>query len=366
MFPLLFGIYIIVVVIQIGYYGLLLSRFSFHKKQHVATEKHPISLLIACKNEEENLKKNFPKLLAQKYPEFEIILVDDASTDATLSVIETFAQKNDHVHFISLPKTDTYFGNKKHALTLAIQKASYDYLLFTDADCMPSSVHWIDNMAAQFVDTKQLILGYGSYQNTGSWLNKLIRYETLLTAWQYFSYALTGYPYMGVGRNMGYTKSFFKKANGFQSHMDIRSGDDDLIVNNTATKKNTAICWQSDSHTVSNPKSTLTEWIQQKRRHITTATSYKLVHQILLGFFFSSQFLFYVLSISLLIIGVNTQLVFFLIGIRFLIYFVGLFPTAKKLNEKDLILWAPLLEFFLIVLQMCIFILNLVQKPSKW
>lgn len=366
MFPIIFGIFIVIVIIQISYYGLLLSRFSFLKERYSNTEKPPISLLIACRNEEENLKKNLPKLLAQEYPIFELILVDDASSDNTLSVIQTFAKKNNHVQYISLTKTNNYTGNKKHAVTMAVRKASYENLLFTDGDCQPASKYWIQNMESQFSEEKQLVLGYGSYEKVAGWLNKLIRYETLLTAWQYFSYALIGIPYMGVGRNMGYTKSLFKNAKGFQGHQHIKSGDDDLFINQMATKYNTAICWRSDSHTVSEPKRTLTEWMQQKRRHITTASSYKPIHQILLGLFYLSQFLFYFLAIFLLIVDYNTALVIIFVGIRFLIYFVGFIPTAIKLDEKSIIFWAPMLEFLLVVAQMCIFITNLVQKPSKW
>ena len=149
MFPVLFGIFIVVVVIQLGYYGLLF-RFSFYRKQYSNKEKHPISILVSCKNEGENLQKTLPKLVAQEYPEFEIILVDDASTDHTLSILKEYSKKYDFVHYVSIPKTDNYGGNKKNALTRAIQNTHYEHLLFTDADCIPRSKFWVENMAAQF------------------------------------------------------------------------------------------------------------------------------------------------------------------------------------------------------------------------
>ena len=365
MFPFLFGIFIVIVVLQLGYYGLLF-RFSFYRKQYSNKEKHPISILVSCKNEGENLQKTLPKLVAQEYPEFEIILVDDASTDHTLSILKEYSKKHDFVHYISIPKTDNYNGNKKNALTKAIQNSSYEHLLFTDADCIPKSKFWAENMAAQFSESKVLILGYGAYKKTTGWLNKLIRYETLFTAWQYFSYALVGLPYMGVGRNMGYTKSLFKKANGFISHENILSGDDDLLVNQMGARDNVAICWQSESQTVSEPEKTFRSWWKQKRRHITTANSYKTVHKVLLGLFYLSQFLFYLVGGLLLLFDFRFQTVLLLVGLRFLVYVAMFIPAARKLNENDLILWAPFLDFILVAAQMCIFINNLVQKPTKW
>lgn len=366
MYSFLILLFFIVVVIQVGYYGLLLSRFSTKKAPKSNQQNYPVSIIVACRNEAENLRKYLPKLLKQQYHKFEIILVDDASQDETLSVMEQYAKKDEKVNYFSIPKTENYTGNKKNAITLAIQKASNEHLLFIDADCEPKSDNWVAKMSINFSKKKQLILGYGAYKKSSGWLNKLIRFETLITASQYFSYAIAGIPYMGVGRNMAYTKSFFSKANGFRNHENIKSGDDDLIINQMATTENTAICWEKETHTISQPKTTFGDWFRQKRRHITTATSYKPIHQLLLGLFYVSQLLFYVLFVLLLILGYKITLLLFLFGIRYYFYFIVMYFSAKKLNEKDLILWLPFLEFFLVVAQLCIFISNLVRKPTNW
>ena len=87
-----------------------------------------------------------------------------------------------------------------------------------------------------------------------SFLNKLIRFETLFTAIQYFSYARWGRPYMGVGRNLAYTSAEFFNQNGFATHLHIRAGDDDLFVNQAANKLNTNICFSENGITRSVPK----------------------------------------------------------------------------------------------------------------
>ncbi|MFD2145882.1 hypothetical protein [Mucilaginibacter antarcticus] len=82
-------------------------------------------------------------------------------------------------------------------------------MLFTDADCKPDSTNWITRMAAHFKGDVQLVLGYSPYFKTGGFLNSLIRFETVKTAVNYLSAALNGDPYMGIGRNMAYTKTLF-------------------------------------------------------------------------------------------------------------------------------------------------------------
>jgi len=363
---ILFLAFIIVIVIQVSFYGALFTQFSYASEQPNSTKENPISVIISCKNEEKNIGILLTHLLKQKYPKFEIIVVDDASNDNTLSIIKEFSNQHKCIQFISIPLTATYSGNKKNAITAGIQKASYENLVFTDADCIPNSTDWISSISSQFSNKKQLVLGYGGYKKLAGWFNKLVRYETLLTAWQYFSYAKIGLPYMGVGRNIAYTKTLFNKADGFESHKHVKSGDDDLFVNQIGNKQNTAICWKKDSHTLSEPKNTISAWLLQKRRHVTTANVYKPIHQFFLGGFYLSQLLFISLSIFLLISGFQVKYVLFLIGFRYLTYYISLIPTTQKLDEKDLIWVAPFLEFFLILLQLRIFITNLFGKPKKW
>lgn len=354
------------VVVQISYYGLLFSQFSFAKEEFKSINKPFVSIIIACRNEAENIQKNLSKILASDYLNFEIILVDDASSDDTFSCMQAFQKDNKNLKILQIPKTATYDGSKKNAITQAIALAKYEHLLFTDADCIPQSNSWISEMVGHFTAKKQLVLGYGAYEKSSEWLNKLIRYETLLTAWQYFSYAKIGKPYMGVGRNIAYTKSLFNKANGFENHQNIRSGDDDLFVNQMATKDNTALSWHVESFTISSPKQSLSSWLKQKRRHITTASSYKMTLQYFLGLFYLSQFLFLGLGIVLLLLNYSIRKVIALVALRYLIYFISLIPAAKKLEERDLILSSVFLELFLIIVQMRIFITNLWVKPKEW
>jgi glycosyltransferase involved in cell wall biosynthesis len=342
------------------------SKFSFSSQEKPTSKKPPVSIIITCKNEAKNLKQNLFHFIKQDYPIFEIILVDDASTDATLSIIKDFKKKYELINYLSIPASNTYQGNKKNAVTQGIAIAKYENLLFTDADCIPNTNNWIFEMSSHFSDQKQLLLGYGAYKKTTAWLNKLIRYETVLTAWQYFSYAQYGMAYMGVGRNMGYTKSLFNEVSGFSSHRDLLSGVDDLLVNQAAKNDNIALIWNPESHSISQPKTNLKEWLHQKRRHITTASHYKKIHQFLLGLFFISQLAFFSLIPLLLYRGKSLKTIGLLIVLRYLVYYISLVPTLKKLKETDLIFWAVFLELFLIVLQMRIFITNLVAKPDKW
>ncbi|MEE9350268.1 MAG: glycosyltransferase [Flavobacteriaceae bacterium] len=324
----------------------------------------PISIIICAKNEANNISEFLPYIINQEYENFEIILVNDHSTDATLEVMQSF--KNEKITLINLTNNSNK-GNKKNALTQGINAAKNEHLLFTDADCKPVSNQWIKEMSTHFTTNKVLVLGYGAHQKIkNSWFNKLLRFETLLTAIQYFSYAKKGIPYMGVGRNIAFTKTAFQSVNGFKKHEHILSGDDDLFVNEIASYTNTAISIGENSFTSSKPHVSFKKWLHQKRRHISTANTYKPLHKFLLGLFYISQFSFWILGIYLIIIGWQTQLVSILMLIRIGFQYLIFGASANKLNEKDLILYIPILELCLISIQMRIFIANLISKPKNW
>ncbi len=364
----IFYAFLLVFCIQLSYYLFIFGRFVFLKSSKATVTTIPISVLICARNEAENLEQFLPSFLNQKYPNYELVLINDGSYDETLEMMESFQKKHPQkINIVNVKQNDAFFGNKKYALTLGIKTATHEHLLFTDADCEPVSENWISEMASRFTEPKSIVLGYGAYRKIkGSLLNKLIRFETVLTALQYFSYANIGLPYMGVGRNLAYTKSLFFNSNGFGTHVHIKSGDDDLFVNQNATKENLALCVSKDGFTVSEPKTAFKDWTLQKRRHVSTASHYKTIHTFLLGLFYSSQLLFWVLATLLLAFGFQWEIVLALVILRIITQLIIINASAKKFNEKDLVLWAPFLEIFLILIQLFIFIKNLFSKPTHW
>jgi glycosyltransferase involved in cell wall biosynthesis len=359
--------FVAVVIIQVVFYVLFFSKFAFSKKKKVSQKNIPVSVIICAKNEAENLKKFLPSVISQDYPSFEIVLINDASNDDTLEVMEHFSKLHDNIKIVNVKSIEAFWGNKKYALTLGIKAATNEFLLFTDADCEPVSKQWIKKMSSHFSNKKSLVLGYGAYAKIKkSFLNKLIRFETLVTAVNYFSFANLGLPYMGVGRNMAYTRKEFFNANGFINHIKIRSGDDDLFVNQIATPQNTAICISNGSFTQSTPKTTFDAWFKQKRRHVSTAKHYKLNHKILLALLYATNLLFWLLAFILLVTLFNWKIVLALFFTRIILQYVIMGASSKKLNELDLIVLVPFLEIFLIIAQLTIFINNLISKPNHW
>ncbi|MCU0326803.1 MAG: glycosyltransferase [Spirosomaceae bacterium] len=247
------------------------------------TKKPGVSIVVAAWNELENLKELLPILEAQEYADFEIIVADDRSYDGTYDYLLFNDGGYSKVIFVRISDVPTHFTAKKYAVTMGIKKATKEIILLTDADCRPTSSQWLAQMVEQLTQGKDIVLGFSPYQYHEGGLNALIRYETFQTAVQYFSFALSKIPYMGVGRNLMYRKELFWASNGFASHLELLGGDDDLFVNQASNKENVAVCISPEAHTISEPKKTWNEWITQKRRHLSVGKRYKFRDKFLLG-----------------------------------------------------------------------------------
>lgn len=354
--------------IQLIYYLFIFTRFAFARAKKSTVETlPPISVIVCGRNEEENFKENLPAVLAQNYPNFEVVAVNDQSIDNTKDVLEHLQDHNPHLNLVNVEENERFWNGKKYGLTLGIKAAQHEHMILTDADCIPASENWLREMATGFTQKqKSIVLGFGAYKKTRGLLNMLIRFETLHSAIQYLSWALWGMPYMGVGRNLGYTKELFFANRGFVPHMHIPMGDDDLFINAAGTRKNATAVFTKDSFTLSEPKHHFADWFVQKRRHIAVSKFYKGYHKSLLGLFGFTQFLFFVSIILALLVQPLPVWVWYGFGVRYLVQYLVFIFSAKKTGDWDVLLLLPFLEVFLLISQLVILLTNTFSKTYKW
>jgi poly-beta-1,6 N-acetyl-D-glucosamine synthase len=148
-----------VVFIVVAAFGVLrllsfigLSVWSVRHEQVFKPEQKyfnpPVSIIVAAYNEEKVIERTIRSLLAARYPEFEIIVVDDGSSDRTSEVVQE--------HFLNHPKVQLIKkenGGKSSALNVGIERAKYEIIVGLDADTQYSP-DAIAAMARHFQDPK--------------------------------------------------------------------------------------------------------------------------------------------------------------------------------------------------------------------
>jgi cellulose synthase/poly-beta-1,6-N-acetylglucosamine synthase-like glycosyltransferase len=353
-------------VIQLFYQLFFFMRLATYKRKPLITKLPPVSLIICARNEDDNLVEHLPLIFAQDYPEFEVVVVNDCSYDNTGDVLEEFSKKHKNLKVITIKEDDYYEHGKKIAVMMGVKGAKHDHLVFTDADCRPSGDQWLKNTASHFAPETEIILGYGPYARTKGLLNKLIRFDAFFIGMQYLSYSLAGVTYMGVGRNMAYRRELFFKMKGFASHYHIRSGDDDLFVNEAASRTNTRVEIDQASFCYSKAKTTYLDWWYQKKRHLETGKRYRFRHKFLLGLFVFSQWIFFGCFIAALCLQFQPYVVGGLVLLRFSVQILTFSIAMKRLGERDLLLLAPFYELFFLLFYPTITISRLFQRKRRW
>ena len=362
------GLYILVSLFLFSLLILFFYDFLFFKltthKSNKKIFKGAVSIVVCAKNEANNLRRLLPILLKQDFAVFEVVLVNDQSDDETSIILEEFAIQYDNLVLVTIDSHITHRPGKKFALTLGIKTAKYDHILLTDADCLPSSKNWVQLICNNF-NSSEIILGFGGYEKKSGLLNKIIRYDTFNVAKQYFSYSLSGFSYMGVGRNMAYNKSLFFDNKGFANHIHIASGDDDLFIQEVAKSDNVAIEMSVDSHTISNVAENWKQWVYQKRRHITAANLYKKKFKFFLALYPNAQLLFWLSFIILISLGYQS-IILILLSLKLCVSYLVHYKPMKQLGSIDLYLMHPFYEIIHIVLQGFFVFLSLASNPKDW
>ncbi len=352
-----------------GFFQLffLFQLAKYKAKEHILDiEDKPVSVIVCSHNALISLKGLIEKLAVQAYRNYEIVVVDDRSGDGTYDYLKEKEKQLSILRCVRVDWTPNHVNEKKYALTLGIKAARNDLVLLTDADCEPVSTNWIKGMVNQFDDHTDIVLGFSYYKKCKGFLNLFIRHETLQTGLLYLAFALSGNPYMGVGRNLSYRRSFFFSKNGFNGILKVVGGDDDLFVNRHAHKNNTGVAIHPDVLVLSAPKKRFRDYFIQKMRHLAAGKKYRKKHQVLLLLFSLSKLGFWVLGI--LSLSCQYQVYWTLI-IIFLTLGLSLWSfryISKKFRVKYELGWVWLMDFVYISYLAVFSLAAFSSKKIKW
>jgi poly-beta-1,6-N-acetyl-D-glucosamine synthase len=169
------SLFVFLVIQFARYFSLLWFAYLQHVERSVEglkddSELPPISIVVPAYNEAAVVAKAIESLLAIDYPRYEVVIVDDGSTDGTLAVASTWEGRHGEVEVRVVSKTR---GGKATALNVGIAQARYSLIMCMDADC------WIEPQTLRravphFSDpTVGAVAGNVKVANRASWLARL-------------------------------------------------------------------------------------------------------------------------------------------------------------------------------------------------
>jgi cellulose synthase/poly-beta-1,6-N-acetylglucosamine synthase-like glycosyltransferase len=280
-----------------------------------------------------------PKLFEQDYPKFDVMIVNDQSSDRTKRLLEDLMIRYPKLRSVTIKYTPKHVTAKKFAITLGIKVAKNDVILLTDADSLPNTDQWIRKMTAPVREEgKTFAIGFSSYLEKSGALNQWIQFDNILKALFYISFGLWKAPFMGTGKNLCYRKSFFMEVKGFKGFWGIEGGDDSIFVNTYANGSNTKVVIDSKAITLSAPKENWKEYIQHEKHQLHAERFFHVEDKRKMGLYGVSHALYWIGGIGLLIyfgIGLRWEyflVVFGLLGLRSFMLISIFKATSKNLQ----------------------------------
>ncbi|WP_239018708.1 glycosyltransferase family 2 protein [Sphingobacterium corticibacterium] len=313
------------------------------------TVSTPVSVLIAARNEEENIARTLDCIVQQDFPKelLQIIVVDDHSTDKTATIVASYASRG--VTLLSLNEGDKLNSYKKLAISRAIAQASGEIIITTDADCRMGR-GWLRTIVRCFEETRAYMVSSPvAYDEEKSCFEQLQTLEFLY---------LIGLGAAGIGNknpttcngaNLAYRRDLFYEMGGFNGIDNLASGDDELFLHKVAEKYAAKIrfCKSKEAIVYTDAKATLSAFISQRRRWASKSTKYRDKRVVCLGV---SIWLFNLSLIAGLLQFVvdlpNIHVLFLLaFGMKLLVELVFIYPLCSLVNRHFLLVYLFPLSF---------------------
>jgi glycosyltransferase involved in cell wall biosynthesis len=255
----LYGAFALAFFVQLYYY-LNVFRCATRYTPPPQAEQPPVSVVICSTNEHDNLARNLPIILQQKYPLFDVIVINDCSTDKTEELLSVMKMKYKNLYYSNVEANERFKHDRKLAITLGIKASQYEHIIFTAPDCTPTSNQWLAAMQAGFAAQADFVLGHCIYTN----LTTTQRCDAIYTQLFAINAAIKGFPYKISYKNFGINKKMFLSKSGFANLSRFPNSEETLFVCNNATNKNTAINLSHDSITTSSQQFSLGQWWRQR------------------------------------------------------------------------------------------------------
>ena len=321
----LFSIYIASLIF------FIIGIFNIPSTKNLLPSSENISIIVCVRNGESSIYNILSDLKNQNYKgDLEFIIVDDNSRDGTKKIIYNFCNEDSRFKYLSTANLSSNLKHKKKAINLGIEKAQYEWLLFTDVDCRVKD-NWVNEMSKHY-KYSDYVIGLSRVEENKSFVSKFQSIDFNMLMISASSSVFMNSPLACSGQNQSYKKSIFEKVNGFSEISDLLQGDDSIFLQLCRKIKNIKISFSTDFCVIAKTHLSWKDFILQRVRWAGDANIMwkfnKLFFLIILCTFHSNLFILYLLFKKMLfpfICLMGTKFIF-----ENIIYSIG----NKKLNQK--------------------------------
>jgi glycosyltransferase involved in cell wall biosynthesis len=342
------------------------------------SDQKPISVVIATRNEHDQLRQNLPFFLDQNYSNFEVVIVIDDSDKDLVYIVNEFEKLYSNLKIISFEWAKNFFVSRKFAESIGIKSAKHDRILLSHISACPTSPGWISQMSKTLSDNKKIVIGYYTLASKMSFLNAFVRFDTFFYTLHYLRAAISGHPFTANSRNLAFDRSLFYETKGVARYYNVNTGDEDMFVNKAATATNTAIEIHSNAFVKGQETTTFSDWFAKKIRHRVLLRQFKTYNRLNLAVHNWFMVLFYLTSFAILgcfflsetnMFTVSSELLMIAGGIallKLLIQWAVLKQMMSIFQERGFLLLMPVFDLMRLILLPVLLFIGLFTKRITW
>ncbi len=321
-------------LVQCIYLFAIYFRLLLLKDPKYVSKQTSFSVLLKVRNEEERIRKLLKQLFRFRYRSFEVVVVDDYSSDRTLEIVGSISEKNSRLRFTSINQETRY--SEKISINLGLKAAKSDWVLFLpiSTEVEPEALTTFNDFAAQ---GNEAVLGYANYLPNQGFTNGLNRLERFTNFLRSAAYSVSGMPLFFYENNVAFKKEVYFRSSGFRGMLQQYYANLELVLNEQIKK--VGVCYTPFGKVVLHEKTEMQDYVNQIKKEILIRKSCNLKKRLLLLFEDLSKLIFLISFITLLVIKFEMWLYFLLL---FLFPGALMFFIVKKivvrLNEEKIFL----------------------------
>lgn len=324
-----------------------------------------VSVLVYAHNQGELLLRNLPTLLEQDYPNFEVTVMDDASLDDSIDILSMMCSRYEHLNYSRITEQVRGMSHRKLAVLLATKGSHHEIIVMTQAQCLPASNKWLQQLVRHFANPNtEVVIAPVAYERRTSFLSRFCQFDLFQRLVAMFGISLALRPYAGWGQNMAFRKSTFyaNRSQGFQRHLHIQPGEDDLFVADVARSNNVVMECQPESLVTDHSTPLFINWSLDRLNRGFTSRMYSLVPAIVKTIDALTRYLTVLPALAVIaytlyyIFAVNgphtTAWTLFGVALALLLVRIGVIVftyagTAKSMKLRPFIFWPVFCDLYM-------------------
>ncbi len=239
-------VFIFLFVLRFTYLFLFTGRVLFRKKSKIE-EKHsnPLSLILTVRNEEEQLRKNIPKILSLENVDFELIIVDDFSQDNSYQILGLLKERYKRLT-ISTLNQETRFSTKL-ANNIAIKATKNNWVLGFPVTLSDVNSEWLKQISGETTDHINVIVAYSNVAASKSLYNYLYRIESFLQHTKSTAYILNRIAFIYSHENLAFRKEKYLEIRGYGKKINEPFANLELLINTFIRENTTTVLFNRES-----------------------------------------------------------------------------------------------------------------------